>query len=155
MWRQVPHSGSSVSEKSAHSTRQLENTDEKPRWARLQRRRGSMSNPGKLPGGGNSRVWIWKIMYRSVSGYGIALTKPGVTSGKKKKKKNLPANAGDIRDTGSVPGSGRSPGEGNGNPLQHSCLGNPTDRGAWWTTARRIAKSQTRLKWLNAHAQRV
>ena len=44
-------------------------------------------------------------------------------------KKNLPANAGDVRDTGSVPGSGRSLGEGNGNPLQYSCLGNPMDRG--------------------------
>ena len=51
--------------------------------------------------------------------------------------KNLPANAGDTRDTGSIPGLGRSPGGGNGNPLQHSCLGNPMDRGAWlakgWT----------------------
>ena len=44
--------------------------------------------------------------------------------------KNLPANAGDIRDVGSVPGLGRSPGEENGNPLQYSCLGNPMDRGA-------------------------
>ena len=45
--------------------------------------------------------------------------------------RNLPANAGDIRDTGSIPGSGRSPGEGNGNPFQYSCLENPMDRGAW------------------------
>ena len=45
--------------------------------------------------------------------------------------KNLPANAGDIRDVGSIPGSGRSPGEGHGNPLQYSCLENPMDRGAW------------------------
>ena len=45
--------------------------------------------------------------------------------------KNLPANTEDLRDTGSVPGSGRSPGEGNGNPLQYSCLENPMDRGAW------------------------
>ena len=42
--------------------------------------------------------------------------------------KNLSANAGDIRDTGSIPGSGRSPGEGNGNPLQYSCLGSPMDK---------------------------
>ena len=48
--------------------------------------------------------------------------------------KNLLANAGDIRVASSVPGSGRSPGEGNGNPLQYSCLGNPTDRGAWQAT---------------------
>ena len=45
--------------------------------------------------------------------------------------KNLPASP---RDAGSIPGSGRSPGEGNGNPLQYSCLGNPMDRGAWWAT---------------------
>ena len=45
--------------------------------------------------------------------------------------KNLPANAGEARDAGSVPGPGRSPGEGNGNPVQYSCLENPMDRGAW------------------------
>ena len=48
--------------------------------------------------------------------------------------KKLPASAGDIRDTGSIPKTGRSPGEGNGNPLQYSCLGNPMKRGAWWAT---------------------
>ena len=48
--------------------------------------------------------------------------------------KNLLANAGDIRDTGSVPGSGWDPGGGNGNPLQYSCLENPMDRGAWWAS---------------------
>ena len=51
-------------------------------------------------------------------------------------------NAGDM---GSIPGSGRSPGEGNGNPLQHSCLENPMDRGAWWATVHGVTKSQTRL----------
>ena len=50
--------------------------------------------------------------------------------------KNLHANAGDVRHAGLVPGSGRSPGKGNGNPLQYSCLGNPMDRGAWWATVR-------------------
>ena len=45
--------------------------------------------------------------------------------------KNSPANAGDTRDMGSIPGSGRSPGRGHGNPLQYSCLENPLDRGAW------------------------
>ena len=54
--------------------------------------------------------------------------------------KNPPANAGDIRDTGSIPGSGRTPGEGNGNPLQCSCLGNPMDRGTWWATDHGVAK---------------
>ena len=48
--------------------------------------------------------------------------------------KNLPANAGDTRDPGSIPGSGRSPGVGYGNPLQYSCLGNPMDRGPWQAT---------------------
>ena len=56
--------------------------------------------------------------------------------------KNLPAKGG---DTGSVPGLGRSPGEGNGNPLQYSCLGNPMDRGAWQATVRGVAKSQIQL----------
>ena len=59
--------------------------------------------------------------------------------------KNLPANVGDERDVGSIPGSGRSPEEGNGNPLQYSCLENPMDRGAWWVTVHRVAKSQTQL----------
>ena len=47
---------------------------------------------------------------------------------------------------GSIPGLGRSPGEGNGNPLQYSCLENPMDRGAWWATVHGVAKSQTGLK---------
>ena len=55
-------------------------------------------------------------------------------------------NAGDIKDAGSVPGSGRSPGEGHGNPLQYSCLENPMDRGAWRTMVHRVSKSQTGLK---------
>ena len=58
---------------------------------------------------------------------------------------NLPASAGDIRDAGSILGSGRSPGEGHGNPLQYSCLENPMDRGASWATAHRVSKGQTRL----------
>ena len=57
-----------------------------------------------------------------------------------------PANAGDKRDWGSIPGLGRSPGEGNGNPLQYSCLENPVDRGTWRATVHRVAQSQTRLK---------
>ena len=57
--------------------------------------------------------------------------------------KNPPANAGDIRDEGLIPGSGRSPGEGIGNLLQYSCLGNPIDRGAWWARVHRISKSWT------------
>ena len=56
--------------------------------------------------------------------------------------KNPPASAGDL---GLIPGSGRSPGEGHGNPLQHSCLGNPMDRGAWWAKVHGVAQSQIRL----------
>ena len=67
--------------------------------------------------------------------------------------KHLPSNAGDVRDAGSIPGSVRSPGEGNGNPLQYSCLENPMDRGAWWATVRRVAKSQTQLKRLGTSTQ--
>ena len=59
--------------------------------------------------------------------------------------KNLPANAGDVRDADSTTGSGRSPGEGNGNPLQCSCLENPMDRGACRATVQGVAKSRTRL----------
>ena len=57
--------------------------------------------------------------------------------------KNPPTNAGDIRDAGSTPGSGRSLGGGHGNPLQYSCLDNPLDRGAWWAIVHRVAKSWT------------
>ena len=63
--------------------------------------------------------------------------------------RNLPANAG---DPDSITGSGRSPGGGNGNPLQTSYLENPTDRGAWWATAHRVAKGRTRLNQLSTHA---
>ena len=57
--------------------------------------------------------------------------------------KNPPATAGDIA---LISGSGRSPGGGNGNPLQYSCQENPMDRGAWWATVHGVAKSQTQLK---------
>ena len=57
--------------------------------------------------------------------------------------KNPPANAGSIRDMGLIPGSGKSPGGGHGNPLQYSCLKNPMGRGAWQATVHRVAKSQT------------
>ena len=63
--------------------------------------------------------------------------------------KNLPANAGDARDLGTISGLGRFPGVGNGNPSQYSCLRNPMDRGAWRATVRGVEESQT---WLSAHA---
>ena len=65
--------------------------------------------------------------------------------------KNTPANAGDIRDAGSIPGLGRSSGEGHGNTLQYSCLENPLDRGAWSAAVHGVARSRTRLKRLNMH----
>ena len=67
--------------------------------------------------------------------------------------KNPPVNAGDIRDTGSIPGLGRSPGEGNDNPLQYSCLENPMDRGAWRATVHGVSKSWTQLKQLRTHVE--
>ena len=65
--------------------------------------------------------------------------------------KNPPAT-GDIRDVGSIPGSGRYPGGEHGNLLQYSCLENPMDRGAWQAAVNRVAQSQTQLKQLSMHA---
>ena len=66
--------------------------------------------------------------------------------------KNLPANTGDVRHMGLIPGLGRSPGEGNGNALQYSCLENPMDRGAWQGTVTG-SHSQTQLKQLSMHTK--
>ena len=60
--------------------------------------------------------------------------------------KNSPLNAGDVRDVGSIPGSGRFPGGGHGNPLQYSCLENPMDRGAWRATVHRVVQGRAGLK---------
>ena len=65
--------------------------------------------------------------------------------------RNLPANAIDIRNVGSVPRSGRSPGGGQGHPVQYLCLENTMDRGTWRTTGHGVAKSQTRLSNLSQH----
>ena len=62
--------------------------------------------------------------------------------------KNLAASAGDESNTGSIPGSGRASGEGNGNPLQYSYLENPRDREAWWASVHGIAKTWTQVKCL-------
>ena len=91
--------------------------------------------PGRLQPMGSQRVghdWVTSLsLSYIVKGF------PGGSA-----VKNPPANAG---DGGSVPGSGRSPGEGNCSPLQSSCLGNPTDRGAWQTASMGSQKSQTGL----------
>ena len=69
----------------------------------------------------------------------------GMASLVKQVVKNPPANAADARDRGSIPGLGRSPGLGNGNPLQYSCLENSMDREVWWATVHGVAKSRTQL----------
>ena len=67
--------------------------------------------------------------------------------------KNLSENAGDVRDTGLIRGSRRSPGGGHGNPLQYSCLENSMDRGAWQATIHKVIKSKTQLKQLTMHTR--
>ena len=67
--------------------------------------------------------------------------------------KNLLSNAGDVRDMGSIPGSGRSPGGGHGNPLQYSCPEKPMERGAWWAMVHGVTKSWTQSKGLRAHTR--
>ena len=85
-------------------------------------------------------IYIYIYMYMHIS-----LSLPGGAIGKE------PA-CRDIRNTGSILGSGRPPGGGHSNPLHYSCLENPIDRGAWWATVYRIAKRLTWLKWLSMHA---
>ena len=67
--------------------------------------------------------------------------------------KNPPANEGDVRDTGSIPALGRSPGEGHGNPLKYSCLENPFDRGAWWASVHGLTRRWTQLKQVSMQAK--
>ena len=69
--------------------------------------------------------------------------------------KNSPADAGDLRDTGSIPGLGTSPGGGHGNLLQYSCLENPMDKGAFWATVYWVTKSWTPLNKLSTHHART
>ena len=70
--------------------------------------------------------------------------------------KNLPAKAGDTRNTGLIPGSGRSPGEENGNPLQYSCLDNSMERGDWQAIVHGVTKSQTWLSdWAHIYKKRL
>ena len=83
---------------------------------------------------------------------------PGGVSGLKKNEKQKtkpPLNAGEVGDVGLIPGSGRSPAEGHGNPFPYSCLENPMDRGAWWATVHSVAKNWTQLKQLIMYALEV
>ena len=81
-------------------------------------------------------LYVFNLGHRFITGYLQA-------SLMAQRVKSLPANAGDL---GSIPGSGRSPGGGHGNPLPYSCLENPMGRGAWWARVHRVTKSQTQLK---------
>ena len=94
-----------------------------------------MKEPGVLQSMGSQRI-KWCLGSNTVLLIYIA----GFSGGSEDKASAC--NAGDL---GSIPGLGRSPGEGNGNPLQYSCLENPMDRGAWWATVHGVLKSQTRL----------
>ena len=108
-------------------------------------------------GSGKNWVLLWWAMFSKaliqLSANGWSCT-PSLPRGSQVALvvKILPANAGDIRDTGSVPGLGRFPGGGHSNLLQYSCLENPTDRGACQVTVHGVAKGRTRLKQLSTHA---
>ena len=108
-------------------------------------------------------TWVWSLGWRSSKegkGYPLQCSGPEssmdcVVHGVTKSQTQLSAfhtggsvgkgSACNARDLASVPGLGRPPGEGNGNPLQYSCLGNPMDRGAWWAAVHGVTKSWTRL----------
>ena len=84
---------------------------------------------------GMAWLWIYSFMH---------------TRKKNLQVKNLPASVGDMRDGCSILWSERSSGEGHGNPIKYSCLENPMDRGAWWATAHKVAKSWTQVKQFNS-----
>ena len=83
----------------------------------------------------NEKVQSKKVIYVVSLSFNVDFPGAGV--------ENLPANAGDTGDLDLIPGLGRSPGEGNGNPLQYSCLENPMDRGAWQATVHQLQESYT------------
>ena len=96
-------------------------------------------------------ILVCHVRLKSISfacEYPVFLGFPGGTSNKE------PLANSEIRDMGSIPGLGRSPGGGHGNPLQYSCLENPMDREAWWATIYRVPESQTWLKWRSMQASR-
>ena len=116
------------------------------------------SSPGSsVHGISQARIleWVAISFSRELSDPGIQCISPALAGGffllSRQRSpgtavvKNLPANSGDARDEGSVSGSGRSPGEGNGNPLQYSCLKNSMESRVWQTAAHGVTKRQTRL----------
>ena len=108
-----------------------------------------MEKPDRLQSMGSQRVghnWVTHFYFSSNTSESKGLLRASEVVLVVKKP---PANAGNIRDVGSIHGSWRSPGGGHGNPLQYSRQENPMDRGAWWTIFHRVAKNRTWLKWLN------
>ena len=122
----------------------------------LERPRGMVWGGRREEGSGwGTQVYLWRIhfdiwqnQYNIVKLNKIKLKNNKIKDVQLKKKKRicLPEQE-TLRDEGLIPGSRRFPAEGNGNPLQYSCLENPIDRGAWWATVHRVAKNQTQLKW--------
>ena len=104
---------------------------------------GGYSNT-KVATNNNMWTWLWKMNLSHEDHLGI----PRWCSGKE-----CACSAGVTRDTGSIPGSGRSPGGGHDNPLQYSCLENPLARGAWQAMVHRVAKRWTQLNWLHTQGQ--
>ena len=97
----------------------------------------------------SSKFQIDKVFSLWISSLSPRQSFPG---GASDKEKNLPASEGNIKDEGLTLGSGRSPGQGHGDPLQYSCLENPMDRGAWRAAAHRVTESQTGLSnWAHKH----
>ena len=98
--------------------------------------------PGQYPRNGSSLCLSFSLSFITLV-FNMAMAALAV--------KNPPADAGDVRDTGSIPGPGGSPRGGNDNPLQYSSLENPMDRGAWRATVPAVAKSRTQLSGVRAH----
>jgi len=112
-------------------------------WGMKQKERQPLKNKNQKKKTRNEQKEIWGIVNKfHVCVMYVSLARASQVA---LVVKNPPANAGDRRDAGSIPGSGRSPGEGNGNPLWYPCLENPMDRGAWRATVHRVTKSQTQL----------
>ena len=101
-----------------------------------------------------SGSWTFSPLLAFIEQTGVRSLQPGFPRGSV--VKNFLANAGDMGDASSIPGLGRSPREGNGIPLQYSCLEYPMDRGAWWATVHEATKSRTQLRdWTRTHAHKA